>query len=933
MGMSDSSAMAVNSGMREHLSLDRGWLFHLGDIPFPEVRGHGASYGNAKAGGAGGAAAPGFDDTDWRELDLPHDWAVELPIDRKANPSQGFHPRGIGWYRRTFRVDQVHHGRHLELQFDGVATHCTVWVNGLVAHRNWCGYTSFQVDITPFARYGDDLNTIAVRVDANEQEGWWYEGAGLYRHTWLVVRNPVHIATDGVYANPVRHPDGAWSVPVEVSLFNSGKADASVKVTATLLDPSGATVVTTSSVTTVAALNGSLSRLELAVPGLPQLWSVEKPVRYTLCATVARGDEALDRAEVKIGFRTFRFDATSGFYLNDHPLKLKGLCNHQDHAGVGVAVPDSLWDFRIRKLKEMGANAHRCAHNPPAAEFLDACDRLGLLVMDETRNFNTTDEYVRQLEWLVRRDRNHPSVILWSVFNEEPFQGSEQGYEMVRSLAAVVKRLDTTRPVTAAQSGGIFNTLNATKAADVAGLNYQSDAYAAFHKAFPDKPVVSSEDACAVMTRGEYETDKHMRHVLDSYDTQWQPWGRNHRTAWKQIDEQPFLAGGFAWTGFDYRGEPQPFDWPATGSSFGIMDQCGFPKSAFYIRQALWIKDRPILTLIPHWTWPGHEGRPVKVMAISNADEVELYVNGRSQGRKKNDPYDMVEWPQVPYEPGTLEAVAYRNGVEATRFSVETAGTAVALELVPDGGTMEGDGRDAQPVTVRAVDAAGRVVPDAGPMVTFTVEGPGLVIGVGNGDPLCHEPDKASQRSLFHGLASVIIQTKRAGSGSLILKATAVGLKPASVTIDVRAVPAPPEVESARRGFPVQRWRMSPVTEMAPDPTVAIGETDMNTWAGVDAGHLQRFRGGRFAMFRATFTPPAFLRREGGSLLFKAIDGKAAIWIDGKQVAATGANTKARDLRIPLEPGNAERTVTVVVEAEHADMNAGLGGVVEVQRR
>jgi beta-galactosidase len=920
---------------RRRFLLDSGWRFHLGDIPFPVISGHGASYHYAKAGAAVGAAAPDFDDSgdDWRDVNLPHDWAMDLPIDRNANLSQGFRQRGIGWYRRSFKINPDDRGKHFELQFDGVSTHCTVWVNGLVAHRNFCGYTSFQIDITPFLRFGDDLNTVVVRVDANEQEGWWYEGAGIYRHTWLAIRDPLHIKTNGLYAKPERDAKGKWSVPLEVALFNSGEADASTVVNAVLLDQSGTEIAKESAPVSVLPLGEATALLHVSVPGSPQLWSVDHPNLYTIRVDVVSDGKTLDTAVEKIGFRTIRFDAKTGFYLNEQPLKLKGTCNHQDHAGVGVAVPDSLWDFRIRKLKEMGSNAYRCAHNPPSAEFLDACDRLGMLVMDETRNFNTTEEYVRQLEGIVRRDRNHPSVILWSVFNEEPFQGSEQGYEMVRRMSAAVKRLDALRPVTAAQSGGIFNPLNATMAADVAGLNYQSGAYAQFHKAYPDKPVLSSEDGSAVMTRGEYETDLNKRFVIDSYDTQWQRWGRNQRTAWRQIDEQPFMAGGFVWTGFDYRGEPQPLNWPATGSSFGILDQCGFPKSAFYIRQAMWIKDKPILYVIPHWNWPGRENQPIKVMAISNAEEVELFVNGKSQGRKKNDPYDMIEWPQVPYEPGELEAIAYRGRAEVGRFAVRTTGPAVALELVPDRSSLRGDGLDAQPVTVRAVDVAGNVVPDSHPMATLTTSGPGAVIGIANGDPLCHEPEKALSHSLYHGLASAIVQSSRGGSGSLTLTASAEGLKPAKVTIYVEPVSGPPMLEPAPRGFLVQRWRMSPVTMTPPDPQAKINETDMNTWTAVDAGKTQRFAGGRFAMFRTTIKPPAFLKKDAGTLLFKGIEGKSTIWIDGTLAATTGDETQARNLSIPLNAGTADLTVSVIVEAHSPDTNAGLSGVVEVQRR
>src|SRR5262245_3147755 len=464
-------AIAAERPARETLSLDQAWRFHLGDVPFPIITGHEASYFNAKAGKAGGAAAPEYDDSSWRELDLPHDWAVEGPFDEHANLSQGFRPRGIGWYRRQFNLDSQDQGKHLELQFDGVATHCTVWFNGTLVARNWCGYTSFNIDITPLAQYGDKLNTIAVRVDADAMEGWWYEGAGIYRHTWLVKRNPVHVVTDGVFANPISGENYKWTVPVEITLENSGQESADTSVTATIVDPAGAQVASGKASAAVAPLAQTTVKIPLPVSA-PKQWSIEDPTLYRLHVSVSHHGAIADEAETNCGFRTIRFDPDQGFFLNDRPLKLKGVCNHQDHAGVGVAVPDSLWEFRLRKTKEMGANAWRSSHNPPAKEFLDACDRLGMLVVDENRNFNASPECLSQLQWMVRRDRNHPSIILWSLFNEEPLQDSPQGFEISRRMSAAVKDLDTSRPVTAAMSRGHFTSVNASQSLDVVGFNY-----------------------------------------------------------------------------------------------------------------------------------------------------------------------------------------------------------------------------------------------------------------------------------------------------------------------------------------------------------------------------------------------------------------------------------------------------------------------------
>nr|MBB6150003.1 beta-galactosidase/beta-glucuronidase [Mucilaginibacter sp. SP1R1] len=469
-------------------------------------------------------------------------------------------------------------------------------------HRNWSGYTSSYIDITQLVKYGDGVNVIAVRVDAEAHEGWWYEGAGIYRHTWLVKRSPVHIITDGIFAQPVKTGDGSWLVPAEVTLGNSGNASANVAVDISLYDKKGNKVAQAETKTSVATLQQATTSIQLAVQN-PTLWSLENPALYQVKTTIKQNDTVVDEITTKCGFRTIAFTADSGFYLNGKRVKIKGVCNHQDHAGVGVAVPDALREFRLRKLKEMGVNAYRCAHHAPAAEFLEACDSLGMLVMDENRNFNISPEYIRQLEWMVRRDRNHPSIMLWSVFNEEPMQGTEQGYEMVRKMSAVVKVLDTTRPVTAAMKGGLFAPLNVSKAVDVVGFNYHIQSYDRFHQQNPDMKMTSSKDVSAFQVRGGYSSDRN-KHILNAYDKENASWGSTHRAGWKAVAERPFVAGCFVWTGFDYRGESTPFTWPSASSFFGIMDLCGFPKTAYWIHQAQWRNDINVLQLVPHWNWP-----------------------------------------------------------------------------------------------------------------------------------------------------------------------------------------------------------------------------------------------------------------------------------------------------------------------------------------
>lgn len=772
------SPAAATAQPGERLLLDSGWRFLRGDVVLRKPRGDAETYASTKAGAAGGAAGRTFDDKAWRTVNLPHDFVVEGPYEADANTAQGYRPKGVAWYRRTLHLDPSDRGKYLELQFDGIATNATIWFNGNVVAHVWSAYDSAYVDITPFARFGDNPNTIAVRVDSDPLQGWWYEGGGLYRHVWLAKRAPVHVITDGVYAHP-RFENGAWRVPVEATLANIGETATPVEVHAALYNPDGRLVTKGRAAVTATPLDRQVARIPLTV-ATPRLWSVETPTVYTVRTTVLQAGVEIDRTTTRIGFRTQRFDADKGFFLNGKSVKIKGVCIHQDHAGLGVALPDAIIDYRLRRLKELGCNAIRSSHNAPTRELLDAADRLGFLVMDENRLFNPSPDYLSILQWMVRRDRNHPSVILWSVFNEEPLQGQPEGYEMVRRMSHAVKALDDTRPVTAAMNGGVFAPVNVSQAVDVVGFNYQIPLYDKYHAAHPDKPITSSEDTSAVMTRGEFKTDMD-RHLLADDDSVARPWGATHRGAWKAIATRPFVAGAFVWTGFDYRGEPQPFEWPTASSSFGIMDLCGFPKSAFFIHQAQWVEDRPIVNLSPHWTWPGREHDLIPVMVMANTETVALYLNGKLIGEQPVDAYEMNHW-QVPYSPGRLEAVGRTKGRIVARAAVETAGAPTALRLTPDRPTLTADGRDAVPITVEALDARGRHVPTVNLMVEFEISG-GEIIGVGNGDANSHESEKAPRRSLYNGLAQVIVQSDAANAAEIRLVARTGGLEPAILRI------------------------------------------------------------------------------------------------------------------------------------------------------
>jgi beta-galactosidase len=905
-----------SNAVREVFRLDAGWKFHLGEIDSPLPNKHIAAYMANKAGFARGAAKKSYDDSDWRPVDLPHDWSIEGAFDRSNHVNAGFLPRGIAWYRRYFRLDECDRGRYLALRFDGVATHCTVWVNGHLLHRNFCGYTPFTIDISDIANSGDTLNCITVRVDATYPEGWWYEGAGIYRHVWLIKASAVHVATDGIFVNPTRTFEANWDTQIQTMIENTSDGAMRCELHSRIVDPRGAAVDTVQSVVEVPSR--SLTSIHQSIPiANPSLWSCESPSLYSLCTEIRCDGKPIDDVTTRFGYRTIRFDPAKGFFLNEQPLKLLGTCNHQDHAGVGVAVPDSIQEFRIRRLKEMGSNAYRCAHNPPAPELLDACDRLGMLVMDENRNFGSSPEHLAQLRAMVMRDRNHPSVILWSICNEEAIQGEPTGAKIARAMIEQAHELDPSRPITAAVSGGILNEDCIATEIDVMGINYQLHTYDPFHAKHPHKPLIAAETHCALSTRGVYQTDRE-RFVFASYDEDKAFWGNTARQTWRAIWPRPFVAGMFAWTGFDYRGEPSPHEWPCISSHWGILDTCGFEKDAFFLHKA-WFTREPFVHLLPHWNWPGKDGAPIRVAAYTNCDEVQLFLNERSLDRKPVDPIEMVEWP-VPYEPGALKALAFRQGQLLAQLTVQTTGapTALGLEIHSsfDASVIPADGEFSLPITVFALDAAGRRVPDANPFVRFALTGPATNLGVGNGDPTCHEPDKARQRSLFNGLAQVLVQTTTT-PGEIILTASADGLQAAELRIHSTPANLRPSIPPAIVRHFIPDWRMSPITAHRPDPNQALADTDMNSWERIDpARGAQAAWAGKqgHAIYRATFTPPKSLQSSGGRIVFHQIAGTVDVFLNGVAVGHK-SESDAGAVVVRFHPTSEKQTLSLLLSS------------------
>lgn len=860
----------------EKYSFDRDWLFHLGDVDKPEFPSHTYCYMASKAGGATGAASPDYDFSGWEKINLPHDWAVSGEFDERWGPASGYKPRGKGWYCKRFRLDEQDRGKQLLLEFGGVSTHAIVYCNGSVVVRNFCGYTSFTADITDMAVYGDEINTVCVFVDAEQIEGWWYEGAGIYRHVWLYKKEPVHAAHWGVFVSPARKTVDVWDTHVETTVENSAYTDTDFMVRTVVKNENGITWGHSETKGTVKAGSQTTIHTNIMVYS-PILWDVDEPYLYVVETEIYVGDIKTDNVQTRFGYRTIEITPDDGFYLNGRRVQIYGACNHQDHAGVGVAVPDAINEYRIRLLKEMGTNAYRCSHGNPTPEILDYCDRYGLLVMDENRNFNTSPDGLAQVRSMVRRDRNHPCVVMYSLFNEEPLQGTPVGRKLAQRMACEIKKLDDTRLLVGAMNTGLLDDDGCADLLDMTGFNYNTYNFDAFREKYPQMPMIGTENNSAFQTRGVYRTDDE-KHEIDSYDSIAAPWGNTHRDGFRQIDTRPHIAGMFIWTGFDYRGEPTPYEWGSIGTQFGIMDTCGFKKDAFYQNRA-YFTDEPLIHMLPHWNW--QEGQKVRVMACTNCDEAELFINEATQGRKKVDRYDTAEW-KVTFVSGVARMVGYRAGKIVCQDVRRTAGEPFKLVLESTRDFVYADCLDAVAVNVYAEDNNGICVPDASNHIKFAVSG-GLILGVGNGDPNSHEADRASERDLFHGCAQVIVQVAD-GASTLSVSASADGLAPCTVDIEVkqrgqeiRYIPSVSEMY-------VNVWReKAELSQERPDPMMKIEDSDMNTWEIVRPGSEdKKFDvAGGYALYRAVCDVP-----EGRYVLhFHELMGNAAeIYLDGEKV-------------------------------------------------
>lgn len=791
-----AAAIAGHSPRRREL-LDSGWRFHLGHAAdMARDFGFGRNQRTfAKAGAAtADAAMAKYDDSGWTEVRVPHDWAVDLPFAPPNPPApketedavaaHGFkaigrdHPgNSVGWYRRALDIRPADRGRAIWLEFDGVFRDSIVFVNGYVAGGSDSGYAPFKVEIGDFLDYDGGPNVVTVRCDASLGEGWFYEGAGIYRNVALVSAAPVHVPMWGVFVRAEPGTAGALvSITTEVRNDRAVPANVSLRHVIADADRSGQMV---EPVAVALAARAERSVEQAVTLPRPRLWSVDTPHLYRLITSILVDGEEVDRVETLFGVRSIAFDAQRGFFLNGQRVSLLGSCNHQDHAGVGSAIPDALHAWRVEQLQAMGSNAWRSAHNPASQALLDVCDARGMLMITEARLNSTSAEAIDQLDRLVRSSRNHPSIILWSVGNEEPHQGTATGANISAEMVARVKALDPTRPTTQAFDQHFGK--GATRVVDVVGFNYRIDKIEAFHAAHPDIPVIGSETGSTVSTRGEYATDA-ARHIVRAYDTEHPWWASTAEEWWTIVAERPYIAGGFIWTGFDYRGEPTPYAlWPSVSSYFGVLDLCGFPKDGFHYYRSWW-RAEPMVHLLPHWSWPGKEGQPIEVWAYSNCDEVELFVNGRSAGRKAMRRGGHLVW-SVPYAAGSIEARGFRAGRQIARDRRVTAGAPARVVLTSDRRRIKGDGRDVAMIRAEIVDRAGVMVPTASNLVDFTLSGPARLIGVGNGDPTSSEPDHAPRRKAFNGLAQAIVQSDPK-LGPIRVTATAAGLRGTTLTLD-----------------------------------------------------------------------------------------------------------------------------------------------------
>jgi beta-galactosidase len=840
---------------RERLSFDNGWLFikddpadAAGQLAYPKVKKDVMAMGadlqdplkdqqplppqiSGTPGESVSYAQSSFDDSAWRKLDLPHDWGIEGPFKQEYFGGTGKLPYwGVGWYRKHFTLPASDDGKQVFLSIDGAMSYSMVWLNGHFVGGWPYGYTSYQVDLTPYLNKGGE-NVIAVRLDNPNNSSRWYPGGGIYRHVWLEKTAPVHVAHNGTYLTTPDVDANSASVDLKVSVDNQGTSDSNVSMRTDIYeldsdDHPGATAVASAQPVDVSipANTRVTNETKLSVDK-PKLWDVTTPNRYVAVTTLSQNGSVVDRYETPFGIRTIKIDPNEGLSLNGKHVEVNGTCNHADLGALGTALNDRALKRQLTILKEMGCNALRTSHNPPAPELLTLADKMGFLVMDESFDCWTVakspndyaklfpDWHAKDLRTMIRRDRNHPSVFLWSIGNEVSEQG--WGQKIAQGLADIVHSEEPTRLVTAAcdypQAG--FNGFQ--KSLDALGYNYKYGSYESFHQKNPDEPVFGSETASTISSRGEYffppNSDK-TDFQVSSYDLTAPGWASPPDPEFKAEAKFPFVFGQFLWTGFDYLGEPTPYNndstnllnftdpaekakmademkalgklqVPSRSSYFGAIDLAGFKKDLFYLMQSRWRPDFPMAHILPHWNWQGREGLVTPVFVYTSGDEAELFLNGQSLGRKQLGSEVRLRWDDVKYAPGTLKVVAYKNGQKWAEDEVKTTGPAAKLLLSSDCTNLKADGCDLAFITVTIADQDGQMVPRSNNPIQFEVTGPAQLVATDNGDATSLVSFQSPQRQAFNGLALAIVRTQRGTAGDITVSAKAEGLAPAQVTL------------------------------------------------------------------------------------------------------------------------------------------------------
>jgi len=766
------------------------------------------------------AINPNFNDTKWRMLNLPHDWSIEGSFNEKnpATTQGGALPGGIGWYRKTFVLPPNSNNKNISVEFDGIYRNSEVWINGHYLGKRPYGYSSFNYDLTPYIYKAPAKNVIAVRVDNSQQpNSRWYTGSGIYRNTRLICTNPVTaIKRFGVSITTSYSDRANANIDVAVDLNRGVNPAEPVSVSTNIYDPSGNQIQQPKRTAIKRPISDNSKYIQLFHIDDPKLWSPDHPYLYKAITQIVSGGKLIDQVSTTFGIRSFYFDANKGFFLNGKPLKILGVCNHHDLGALGAAVNSRAIERQLKLLKAMGCNAIRTAHNPPAPELLDCCDKMGFLVLEEAfdmwkKKKNKFDYYSdfdqwhkNDLETMVLRDRNHPCIFMWSIGNEIREQFDSSGISLTKELVSIIKQLDSTRPVTAALSewNPAKNFIYQSGALDIVGLNYHQEVYADFHKYYPGKIFLGTENMSAFATRGHYDMPSDSNYfwpakspqkivekgnpdfTVSAYDQVSAYWGSTHEATWKIIKKHDFLSGLFVWSGFDFLGEPIPYPWPARSSYYGIIDLAGFPKDVYYMYQSEWTS-KPVLHLFPHWNWT--PGKLVDVWAYyNNADEVELFLNGTSLGVKKKANDDLHVMWRVPFEPGMLKLVSRKNGKEVLTKTMHTAGAPAAIQLTADRKIIHADGKDLSFITIEVLDKNGHPVPEADNSMNCVVSGQGLLVAMDNGYPADTSSFKSPSKKCWMGKALVIVQS--AGKqGNITVRVYSPGLAPAGLTLKARS--------------------------------------------------------------------------------------------------------------------------------------------------